>query len=104
VTSHRCIDRARRRSYHPLVALDDVPEPSVAGEPEDVFLNRKLRDLVASLPEKPRMVMVLRYQEDMMPEEIATMLGMPVRTVKSHLQRSLAMLRDKASRSLGDVR
>jgi RNA polymerase sigma-70 factor (ECF subfamily) len=57
--------------------------------------------LVASLPEKPRMVMVLRYQEDLMPEEIAGVLDMPVRTVKSHLQRSLAMLREKFDRSVG---
>jgi RNA polymerase sigma-70 factor (ECF subfamily) len=48
-------------------------------------------------------VMVLRYQEDLMPEEIARILEMPVRTVKSHLQRSLAMLRDKIGRSMGDV-
>jgi RNA polymerase sigma-70 factor (ECF subfamily) len=50
------------------------------------------------------MVMVLRYQEDLMPEEIASLLEMPVRTVKSHLQRSLAMLREKIDRSMGDVR
>jgi len=68
------------------------------------MLNERLRALVATLPEKPRMVMVLRYQEDVMPEEIAQILGMPVRTVKSHLQRSLAMLREKIQRSMGDVR
>ena len=104
VASNRCIDQARRRKYHPIVALDDVPEPAAPGEPSDFLLNQKLRELMAALPEKPRMVMVLRYQEELMPEEIATVLGMPVRTVKSHLQRSLAMLREKASRSLGDVR
>jgi RNA polymerase sigma-70 factor, ECF subfamily len=48
--------------------------------------------------------MVLRYQEDLMPEEIASLLDMPVRTVKSHLQRSLAMMREKIDRSMGDVR
>jgi RNA polymerase sigma-70 factor (ECF subfamily) len=48
--------------------------------------------------------MVLRYQEDLMPDEIGKVLDMPVRTVKSHLQRSLAMLREKIGRSLGDVR
>src|SRR6478609_7340911 len=104
VTSHRCIDYARKRKYRPIVALHDVPEPSVAAESADILLNQKLRDLIASLPEKPRMVMVLRYQEDLGPEEIAAVLKMPVRTVKSHLQRSLAMLREKIERSLGEVR
>ena len=50
------------------------------------------------------MVMILRYQEDLTPEEISDVLEMPVRTVKSHLQRSLAMLREKIERSMGDIR
>jgi RNA polymerase sigma-70 factor (ECF subfamily) len=35
-----------------------------------------------------------------MPEEIAAMLAMPVATVKSHLQRTLRLLREKAARVL----
>jgi RNA polymerase sigma-70 factor (ECF subfamily) len=62
-----------------------------------------LRDLVASLPEKPRMVVILRYQEDLPPEDIAGVLAMPIATVKSHLQRSLAMLREKVTRAIGEV-
>lgn len=104
VASHRAIDYLRKRKLRTAVALEDVPEPSVRPEPGDVLMSRKLRALVASLPEKPRMVMVLRYQEEMMPEEIARILDMPVRTVKSHLQRALAMLREKVERSIGEVR
>jgi RNA polymerase sigma-70 factor (ECF subfamily) len=104
VVSNRCVDYARRRIRQPTVALDDAPEPSAVAEHGDPLLNRKLRQLVASLPEKPRMVMVLRYQEDLMPEEISKILDMPVRTVKSHLQRSLAMLREKVERSMGRER
>jgi RNA polymerase sigma-70 factor (ECF subfamily) len=104
VTSHRSIDYVRRRKHQPGIALQDVPELSVSPEAGDVLLKRKLGVLVGSLPEKPRMVMVLRYQEDLMPEEISKLLDMPVRTVKSHLQRSLAMLREKIGRSLGELR
>jgi RNA polymerase sigma-70 factor (ECF subfamily) len=104
VVSNRCVDYARRRVRQPTVALDDAPEPSAVAEHGDPLLNRKLRQLVASLPEKPRIVMVLRYQEDLMPEEISKILDMPVRTVKSHLQRSLAMLREKVERSMGRER
>jgi RNA polymerase sigma-70 factor (ECF subfamily) len=104
VASHRSIDYVRKRKLQAAVGLDDAPAPSVDGQPEDHFLNRRLQSLIGSLPEKPRMVMVLRYQEDMMPEEIASAMDMPVRTVKSHLQRSLAMLREKIDRSMGDVR
>lgn len=104
VASNRCIDYVRKRKLQAATPLEDAPEPSVRSEPEDLLLSRRLRALIASLPETPRMVMVLRYQEDVMPEEIARMLDMPVRTVKSHLQRSLAMLREKIGRSMGDVR
>jgi RNA polymerase sigma-70 factor (ECF subfamily) len=108
VTSHRCIDYVRKEKSQPAgglgVSLEDAPTPSVSERQEDHFLNRRLQTLIASLPEKPRMVMVLRYQEDLMPEEIASLLDMPVRTVKSHLQRSLAMMREKIDRSMGDVR
>jgi RNA polymerase sigma-70 factor (ECF subfamily) len=104
VSSHRSIDYVRKRKLQAAVSMDDAPVPSVDGEPQDHFLNRRLQSLIASLPEKPRMVMILRYQEDLMPEEIASVMDMPVRTVKSHLQRSLAMLREKIDRSMGDVR
>jgi RNA polymerase sigma-70 factor (ECF subfamily) len=56
--------------------------------------------MVASLPEKARMVVVLRYQEDLTPTEIAEVLEMPVNSVKSHLRRSLALLREKMSSRL----
>jgi RNA polymerase sigma-70 factor (ECF subfamily) len=59
--------------------------------------------LVAALPEKARAVVVLRYQEDLDPTEIAGVLGIPVGTVKSQLQRALALLREKMSRVVGQA-
>ena len=69
----------------------------------DPLMAKRLQQLVASLPEKPRLVVILRYQEDMRAEDIAGVLAMPLATVKSHLQRSLAMLREKVTRAIGDV-
>ena len=97
VTSHRCIDRARRKRLQQL-RLEDVPEPGADAARPDPLLTRNLHRLVASLPETARMVVILRYQEDLTPTEIAEVLSMPVATVKSQLQRSLAMLREKATR------
>jgi RNA polymerase sigma-70 factor (ECF subfamily) len=100
--SHRSIDYARR--VRPgTVGLEEAPELSVDGDPGDPMLRDRLRTLIASLPEAPRMAMILRYQEELMPEEIARVMDMPVSTVKSHLQRSLAMLREKIERSMGGV-
>jgi RNA polymerase sigma-70 factor, ECF subfamily len=53
----------------------------------------RVQQLVATLPPRARMVVVLRFQEDLDPSEIADTLQMPVNTVKSHLRRSLAVLR-----------
>jgi len=102
VTAHRCIDYKRRRKPTQL-SFDDTPEPVAAVKSTDLFLARRLRELVASLPEKPRLVVILRYQEDMSAEDIANILAMPLATVKSHLQRSLAMLREKVTRTIGEV-
>lgn len=102
VTAHRSIDYQRRRKPE-QVSLEDAPEPSAPIHAEDPILARRLRQYVASLPEKPRLVVILRYQEDMLPGDIAEVLDMPLATVKSHLQRSLAMLREKVTRAIGEV-
>jgi len=97
---HRCIDYARRRSHATEVALDRVPEPVTAGEFSDPLLRSHLRKLVASLPEKKRLLIILRYQEEMEVREIARVLRRPVRTVRTQLWRTLAQLREKSSRLL----
>jgi len=101
VTSNRCVDCVRKRQRRPEVALEDTAELRNQETPSDPLLSRKLQTLLQSLPVKPRLVMILRYQEDLGPDEIARVLDMPVRTVKSHLHRSLAMLRGKMERSMG---
>jgi RNA polymerase sigma-70 factor (ECF subfamily) len=102
VTAHRSIDYQRRRKL-PQVSLDEAPEPTSPAQSSDPLVARRLQQFVASLPEKPRLIVILRYQEDMLPEDIAAVLAMPVATVKSHLQRSLALLRDKVTRTIGEV-
>jgi RNA polymerase sigma-70 factor (ECF subfamily) len=103
VASNRCVDQARRRAVRPQIGLDDVPEPASDATPSDPILSEALRKCVGTLPETPRMVLVLRYQEDLDPTEIAAVLDMPVNTVKSHLQRSLALLRAKLTRCVRGV-
>lgn len=95
VTVNRCISEARRRGRRPEVSLDAVPEPEAPNLDCDPIVSRQLQRLVASLPEKARGVVLLRYQEDLDPEDIARVLGISVNTVKSQLQRALAMLRQK---------
>jgi RNA polymerase sigma-70 factor (ECF subfamily) len=103
VAVQRSIDAARRRKRRPQVALEDVAEPVARITTGDPLLGEMLRKLIATLPEAPRMAMVLRFQEDLDPSEIAEVMDMPVGTVKSHLQRSLGLLREKlVRRGLGE--
>lgn len=99
VTCHRAIDQARRRRFWPKFSLERAPEPIACATGGDSMLARTLARLVGSLPEKQRAVVILRYQEDLEPAEIAELLGMPVATVKSYLQRALALLRQKLERA-----
>lgn len=89
---HRAIDRLRRRPL-PAVPLESAGEVALPDTATDPLLERHLRDLVQRLPAAARAVVLLRYQEDLDPSEIASTLGIPLNTVKSHLKRSLASLR-----------
>jgi RNA polymerase sigma-70 factor (ECF subfamily) len=102
VTSHRCIDQARRQKLRPRVSLTEylehAPEPASRGAVSDPLLAGVLQRLVARLPERSRMIVILRFQEDLEPAEIAEMLSIPLGTVKSNLHRSLALLRARLER------
>jgi len=95
VTANRSIDEARRRQRRAEVGIEAAGDP--ASPPDaDEWVNLRLRRLVASLPERQRMVIILRFQEDLEPVEIAALLDVSVNTVKSQLQRALTLLREKA--------
>lgn len=94
VTTHRCIDAARRRRFR-LVPLSDASgEPAVAAEP-DALAATRVRALMAELPPAQAAVITLRYQEEMELAEIARTLEIPLNTVKSHLRRGVETLRKR---------
>jgi len=99
VVTHRAIDAVRERKRRPVTPLDAVAEPvTAAGAERDPMLVSWLRGQVAALPAAARAVVVLRYQRELGPVEIAETLDMPLNTVKSHLKRSLAVLRARCAR------
>jgi RNA polymerase sigma-70 factor (ECF subfamily) len=105
VTMSRSADALRRRKVRGLdlwVEMEDVHSAPVANAAEDRTspLSARLEQLLATLPEPQRAALVLRYQEDLSPDEIAATLQAPVATVKSHLQRGLKLLRAKAESHL----
>jgi RNA polymerase sigma-70 factor (ECF subfamily) len=102
VTSRRCIDHARRRWWRLERGGDRLPEPHTSGGAADPLLSATIRRLVGTLSPDARMVVILRFQEDLDPAEIADVLAMPVNTVKSHLRRSLDAMRAKLAPMVGE--
>jgi RNA polymerase sigma-70 factor, ECF subfamily len=104
VAVHSSIDQGRRKSVRREVALDEFREPKAGDAKGDAFLSERLRQTLATLPEKQRMVLLLRYQEGLNPAEIAKLVEMPVNTVKSTLQRALEEMRGKLTGKLKEAR
>jgi len=104
VAVHRCIDHSRRKYFRREWPLDETHELAAGGRPADSFPSERLRQTVAQLREKERMVVVLRFQEEMELSEIADLLNMPLNTVKSTLHRALENLRGKLTRKLKEAR
>jgi RNA polymerase sigma-70 factor, ECF subfamily len=99
VTTHRAIDEIRRRSRFAMTSLDDAGQLFSVDETGDPLLHRHLHALLLQLSPPARAVLLLRFQEDLDPMEIARTLDMPLNTVKSHLKRSLDTLRLKTSKA-----
>jgi RNA polymerase sigma-70 factor, ECF subfamily len=101
VTMSRSADALRRRKVRGISLWVQIEENhAVQPEAQSSPLGARLERLLNTLPEAQRSALVLRYQEDMTPEEIAATVGAPVATVKSHLQRGLKLLRAKAASQL----
>jgi len=101
VAMSRSTDALRRRRVRGLDFWVEINENHAAqvGERSSP-LGGRLEGLLATLPEAQRAALILRYQEDLTPEEIAATLGAPLATVKSQLQRGLKLLRAKAESQL----
>jgi RNA polymerase sigma-70 factor, ECF subfamily len=101
VTVSRAADALRRRRVRGVDLWVELEEShGVREEEKNSPLAARLEQLLATLPGPQRAALVLRYQEDLTPEEIAQTLDAPLATVKSNLQRGLKLLRAKAENHL----
>ena len=97
IASNYCIDRLRRRRFAWLT-LDDVAFslPSYERSPERSALDREERDRVQAalrrLPDHYRLVLVLRYWQEMSYNEIAQVTGLTESALKTRLHRARHML------------
>src|SRR5213593_3471270 len=91
-TTHRCIDASRKRSFWNEIQLEEAPEIPDELPASDPLLQDKLRRLVASLPETPRMVVILRYAADIDGAGLGQRLRMPAQAVWRHIRGAIAFL------------
>ncbi len=97
IASNLCIDILRRRRYAWL-SLDDVAYRLVAPaeEPWRGVVREEeasqVQHLLQRLPEKYRLVVILRYWYDFSYEEIAETTGLTLNTVKTRLHRARNMI------------
>jgi RNA polymerase sigma-70 factor (ECF subfamily) len=78
------------------VAVDGGEEPSTT--PSDSGLSRRMDQLLGELPPLQRAALTLFYYEDRPVAEIARMLDLPENTVKTHMSRGRAALREAYER------
>jgi len=102
VTCHRATDALRRRAARGDAQAEEYQDGTALRPAVREFLPlmNRVEQLLLTLPPPQRAVMLLRYQEDLEPEDIALELKMPLATVRSYLQRAVKMLRAKAERTL----
>jgi len=100
-----CRDRIRRKKGKTWVSLDEIGEaeatpraPSVLDLVEVGDLSRRVAAAMGHLPEEQREAVILKEYEGMTFPEIATVLGVPVSTVKTRLYRGLSQLRRQLER------
>ena len=92
--------RRRRLATVPVDQAVDLAQPAGwrgYGNPEEAArlgeTRRQLEAALLRLPRHQRAPIVLRFIEDLSYEEIATVLGCPIGTVKSHVHRGTRRLR-----------
>lgn len=100
IVVRRALDRAQalrgRRGREADVEMDSIPDASAGRAPdlETVAKRRRLEALIAGLPAAQRAAITLFYFHDRSVLEVASVLGMPENTVKTHLSRARVALRD----------
>lgn len=91
------LQRNRARARKNIVHLNGS-EPSAGAGPEETAIartrTRAVLSRIQSLPRHYREAVLLRYAHDLSYDEISSVLGRPLGTVKSDVHRGLALLKE----------
>jgi RNA polymerase sigma-70 factor (ECF subfamily) len=93
VTGRKCIDQSRRVWFRRWTSLEDRGEAVAPAAAADPLMTDCIHAAMGKLSDKTRLMMILRYQEEMEPGDIAETMRVPVGTVKSTIHRGLEQMR-----------
>lgn len=106
VAINHCMDEFRKKRYKMQqleISEDQVMNPN---HPEVIFLkkekNRQLERLIGTLPEEERIIILLRYVNELSYSEISDLVEIPVSSVRNKLHRAKKKLRETIKRDGGD--
>jgi RNA polymerase sigma-70 factor (ECF subfamily) len=106
LVAHRRRDAALHAELSATSARENRPERTQSAA-SAMDAEHEMRETVrgenAKLPQKYRVVVVLRHLQELSYEEIAEVMRVPIGTVKTHLFRARAMLKERLE-GLGGVR
>jgi RNA polymerase sigma-70 factor, ECF subfamily len=107
IAVHHCIDKLRRRKHERSSSLEEVDvndllDHSTPSALSEVLRNEaegRIRRALACLPEKHRIVLVLRYYNRMSYSQVADALNLPLSAVRVRIFRAKRSLRCDLRRS-----
>lgn len=106
VAINHCMDEFRKKR-HPI-KQSEIDEETVVNDnhPEVIFLKkekgRQLERLIETLPEDERLIILLRYMNELSYDEISELMDIPLSTVRNKLHRAKRKMRNTVKREGGN--
>ena len=99
IARNTCLTELKRRAQHPTVSMDEPgfaaaidSVPALQSSDPESGLEMDVHQMLSQLPEKYRQVITLFYLEQKSYEMVASLLGVPLGTVKTILYRAMKEL------------
>lgn len=103
---NECLARKKKKPYYSSEPVKLPENNTIMTAPDRILVNKELNGVletaIAALPEKYRLVFILREVEDMSGKETGEALGIEEPNVKVRLNRAKAMLRENLNGYIRD--